>query len=137
MNIYVKKIYPIKGNDDFFKFVVIKDGSVCRGDQCNEKDVELHFDNFEDAERILKAYERVEKCNEEFAKINRIKDYLETQKGNLKFTLERIEIQNKLGYNRYSKSGGQWSEPQYTQLDARELESKIELAEKWLSINDI
>ena len=136
MNIYVKKIYPIAGNDDFFKFVTIKDGSICRGYQGNEKDVELYWDTFEGAQRILEAYQRVEKANEAFEQLNRIKDYLSNQIENLAFVINRIKIQEVEGYDRYAKSGGQWSELQYTELDVSETRSKIELAEKWLSIHD-
>ena len=136
MNIYVKKVYPIKGRDDFFKFVVIKDGSICKGYQGNKSDIELHFDNHKDAQRILEAYENIEKRHEFIAKVNRIKDYLSDQVDNLAFTIARIKTQNALGYDKYAKSGGEWAEIQYTRLDCQNIRMKIKLAKKWLKIHD-
>lgn len=56
----------------------------------------------------------------EKSKESTIKDlekYLLTRRKNMHFIRKRIEIQETPGYNRYAKSGGQWSERQYYQYN--------------------
>jgi len=64
--ITVKKVYPISGRKDFFKYVVIDNGQIAKGFQGNKFDTEMYFDSKEDAERVATARRKVQKLNKEF-----------------------------------------------------------------------
>lgn len=57
--ILVKKVYPIEGRKDFFKFVVMDSGLIARGYSGNSNDAEMYFDNKEDAQRVADARRQV------------------------------------------------------------------------------
>jgi hypothetical protein len=49
MSIAVKKVYPIEGRKDFYKYVVIDNGQIAKGFQGNKFDEPMYFNNKEDA----------------------------------------------------------------------------------------
>lgn len=61
--ISVKKVYPIQGRKDFFKYVVIDNGQIAKGFQGNKWDQPMYFDNKEDAERVANARRKVRQLN--------------------------------------------------------------------------
>ena len=65
--ITVKKVYPIKGRRDFFKYVVMDNGAIAKGFQGNKWDEPMYFDSKERAEEVAKARRKVQKLNREFA----------------------------------------------------------------------
>ena len=64
--IYVKKVYPIKGRRDFFKYVVMDTGKIARGFGSGGNNVEMYFDNKASADRVANARKRVQKANKEW-----------------------------------------------------------------------
>jgi hypothetical protein len=67
MAITVKKVYPIKGRKDFFKYVVMDNGVIAKGFQGNKFGVEMYFNDKEDAERVAVARRKVRKLDKDFA----------------------------------------------------------------------
>jgi hypothetical protein len=65
-------------------------------------------------------------------KIEKIKKYRDIQIQNIKFIKSRLGIQAEPGYDPFAKSGGQWSEPHYIELDLLTAQEKLRLAEDWL-----
>lgn len=66
--ITVKKVYPIKGRRDFFKYVVMDNGVIAKGFQGNSFDVvPMYFNNKVDAQRVANARKKVQRLNKEFA----------------------------------------------------------------------
>ena len=61
--IYVKKVYPIKGRKDFYKYVVIDNGVIAKGWQGNSINVEMYFDSKVHAERVANARRKVRELN--------------------------------------------------------------------------
>ena len=66
--IYVKKVYPIKGRRDFFKFVVMDTGKIARGFGRGGNNVEMYFDTKASADRVANARKKVQKANKEWMK---------------------------------------------------------------------
>ena len=66
--IYVKKVYPIKGRRDFFKYVVMDTGKIAKGFSGNRNNVEMYFDTKASADRVANARKRVQKINKEWMK---------------------------------------------------------------------
>ena len=64
--IEVKKVYPIEGRTDFFKFVVMDNGQIAKGFHGNSNDAEMYFDNKEDAKRVADARIEVKLIRQEF-----------------------------------------------------------------------
>jgi hypothetical protein len=64
--IYVKKVYPIKGRRDFFKYVVMDSGKIARGFSGNKWDREMYFDTKASANRVANARKKVQKANKEW-----------------------------------------------------------------------
>ena len=58
--ITIKKVYPIDGRKDFFKYVVMDNGVIAKGFQGNSFDQPMYFDNREDAARIANARKKVQ-----------------------------------------------------------------------------
>lgn len=65
--ITVKKVYPIKGNKDFFKYVVMDNGVIAKGFQGNSFDKPMYFDSKAKAERVADARKKVQRLNKKFA----------------------------------------------------------------------
>jgi hypothetical protein len=65
--ITVKKVYPIKGRKDFFKYVVMDNGVIAKGFQGNKFDEPMYFDNKEYAESVANARRKVQKLNKKWA----------------------------------------------------------------------
>lgn len=68
MAISVKKVYPIKGRRDFFKYVVIDNGAIAKGFQGNRFDSEMYFDQKSDAITVANARRKVQLLNRKFSK---------------------------------------------------------------------
>lgn len=66
--IYVKKVYPIKGRRDFFKYVVMDSGKIAKGFAGRGSDKEMYFDSKASADRVANARKRVQKLNREWMK---------------------------------------------------------------------
>ena len=71
--IRVKKVYPIKGRKDFFKYVVLVDGKIHKGWSMNKPNMELYFDRKSEADRIANAVRKVRKLDKEFMSGKRTK----------------------------------------------------------------
>lgn len=67
MSIRVKKVYPIKGRNDFFKYVIMDNGKIAKGFQGNKNNVELYFDNKASADRVANAKRKVRKLDKKFS----------------------------------------------------------------------
>ena len=67
MSIRVKKVYPIKGRKDFFKYVIMDNGKIAKGFQGNKNNVELYFDNKASANRVANAKRKVRKLDKKFS----------------------------------------------------------------------
>ena len=65
--ITVKKVYPIKGRKDFFKYVVMDNGEIAKGFQGNKFDEPMYFDSKVDADRVANARRKVQQLNRKFA----------------------------------------------------------------------
>jgi len=65
--IYVKKVYPIKGRRDFFKYVVIDNGKIAKGFQGNRNNVEMYFDQKSSAERVANARRKLNQLSKKLA----------------------------------------------------------------------
>ena len=65
--IYVKKVYPIKGRKDFFKYVVIDHGKIAKGWQGNNPNTEMYFQDKSDADRVATAIKKVQALNKKLA----------------------------------------------------------------------
>ena len=63
MSISVKKVYPIEGRKDFFKYVVMDNGQIAKGFQGNRFDEPMYFDSKVDADRVADARRKVIKLN--------------------------------------------------------------------------
>jgi len=62
--IIVKKIYPIKGRKDFFKYVVLENGKIAKGSgPFGATNVEMYFNEKESATRVANAKRRLNKLN--------------------------------------------------------------------------
>jgi len=61
MAITVKKVYPIKGRRDFFKYVVMDNGVIAKGFQGNSFNEPMYFDSKERAEEVAGARRKVQK----------------------------------------------------------------------------
>jgi len=55
MSIYVDKIFPIEGREDFFKYVVMNNGKLATG---INKEV-MYFDKLQEAEGVREACQKV------------------------------------------------------------------------------
>jgi hypothetical protein len=64
MSISVKKVYPIEGRKDFYKYVVMDNGHIAKGFQGNKFDEPMYFMNKEDAQRVADARRKVRKLNQ-------------------------------------------------------------------------
>jgi hypothetical protein len=64
---YVKKVYPIKGRKDFFKYVVMTKGKIAKGWSGNKSNQDLYFDSKAHAESVATATRKVEKLNKAWA----------------------------------------------------------------------
>ena len=63
----VKKIYPIKGRKDFFKYVVIENDKIAKGSgSFGKTNVEMYFDDKSSADRVANAIRKVNKLNKKF-----------------------------------------------------------------------
>ena len=62
----VKKVYPIKGRKDFFKYVVTVDGKIHKGWSFNKPNQELYFDRKAEADRVANAVRKVRKLDKQF-----------------------------------------------------------------------
>jgi hypothetical protein len=67
MAITVKKVYPIKGRRDFFKYVVMDNGKIAKGFQGNSFDTEMYFDSKVRATEVANARRKVQKLNKKYA----------------------------------------------------------------------
>ena len=66
MAVSVKKVYPIKGRKDFYKYVVMDGGKIARGYSGNKWDREMYFDDKASATRVANARRKVNKLNKEW-----------------------------------------------------------------------
>lgn len=66
--IYVKKVYPIKGRRDFFKYVVMDSGKIAKGFAGGRGKKEMYFDDKASADRVANARKRVQKLDREWMK---------------------------------------------------------------------
>jgi len=62
----VKKVYPIAGRKDFYKYVILVDGKIHKGWSMNKPNVELYFDRKAEADRVANAVRKVRKIEKEF-----------------------------------------------------------------------
>jgi hypothetical protein len=61
MAITVKKVYPIKGRTDFFKYVVMDNGVIAKGFQGNSFNEPMYFDSKERATEVAVARRKVQR----------------------------------------------------------------------------
>ena len=140
MKVEIDKYYPIEGREDFFKYVVLKDGEIARGFQGNKRDVPMYFDKLCDAEKVCNAIKSVNSKNG-MTRGGALK-YRSIQVDNLLFIKERITIQNQDGYTGMKSSSGfnsglrfDHTERQYSCLDIIQVKGKLDLVDLWLSRN--
>ncbi len=67
LNIRIKKVFPIKGRRDFFKYVVMDNGEIAKGFQGNKFDEPMYFDSKVDAKRVADARRKVQRLNKTFS----------------------------------------------------------------------
>ena len=68
MAITVKKVYPIKGRSDFYKYVVMDNGKIAKGlGSFGKTDEPMYFDKKDDADRVAKARREVIKIEKKWA----------------------------------------------------------------------
>ena len=72
----VKKVYPIKGRRDFFKYVVMDNGEIAKGCQGNKWDVPMYFNDKADADKVAEARRRVKKLTSGLVEAQRNYRYL-------------------------------------------------------------
>jgi hypothetical protein len=65
--ITVKKVYPIKGRKDFFKYVVMDNGVIAKGFQGNSFDEPMYFDSKEHADMVANARRKVQRLDKKWA----------------------------------------------------------------------
>lgn len=65
----IKKVYPIEDRKDFYKYVIIDEGSIFNDDAIVAKDFkgnEMYFDCITSAQRVCDARNRVKRINKNF-----------------------------------------------------------------------
>jgi len=98
-SIYTKKVYPIKGRTDFFKFVTIKEDEIAK----DFKGEEMYWDKKEDADQITDACIKV---------AERLQDKLPNTNPNFKIQLNGGIIDfyvDRKKYEGYKTKRGQYS----------------------------
>tara|TARA_R110000782_G_scaffold83880_1_gene163981 strand:+ start:1648 stop:1863 length:216 start_codon:yes stop_codon:yes gene_type:complete len=65
----VKKVYPIEGRKDFFKYVILDNNDIFNKNAVIAKDFnkkEMYFDCKKQADRVCEARNKVKRINNEF-----------------------------------------------------------------------
>ena len=59
---YIKKVYPIEGRKDFYKYVIIENKQLCK----DYRKKEMYFDCIEQAKMVCDARNRVKRINKQY-----------------------------------------------------------------------